>query len=209
MSEAQRETVNTLHRDLHNDSDHMTGPENNSSNDDEPSLLHLHKKARTTHAPVSSLQASLDNVNSVDSNTMNSSTDHSNDSKAPEKSQSSRIRSHLEEGSSKHTPSEEHVAEVLQDVSKDGPSVDKGRRRHSSPTYYARYRQSGANLMTKHMFTGKKVGKRVLYVPVYKRNSHGRLLKLKKTRPRHWKYVEVSELSEEETEGGLKITEEP
>ena len=202
MSEAPGETVNSSNRDLHSDFNHVSGPENNPSNEDAPNLSHSHRKAETTHAPVPFLGVSSDNLNSADLDTINSSTNHSSDSKSPGNSQSSRLRSHLKEGSVRHTPSEEWVAEAL-GIPKDGPSNDKG------GTYYARYRQSGADLMTKHMFSGKKVGKRISYIPVYKRNRHGKLFKLKETRLRHWRYTEVSELSEEEIEGGLKIMEEP
>ena len=209
MSEKLGETVNTSDRDFHSDSNHLLDPLKMSRDDYKHRLFVLHKKARLVHARASSGEASLNNISNADADTMNSSTAHSSDSKAPENLQSSRVGSHLKAGSVTHTLSEEYVAEGLHDVSKDAPPNDKGRKPSASTTYYARYRQTSADLMTRHMFSGKKVGKRVLYYPVYKRNRHGKLLKLKEIRSRHWNYVELSELSEEEIEGGLKLMEEP
>lgn len=140
---------------------------------------------------------------------MNRNTNHSSNSKSPETWQSSRGRSHLKEGSVRHSPSEINAAEILLSLSQGGPSNNTGRRRSVSATHYARYRQINADLMTKHMFTGKKVGKRLKYVPVYKRNRHGKLFKLKEIRAKCWKYVELNKLSEEEVEGDLKMMEEP
>lgn len=59
------------------------------------------------------------------------------------------------------------------------------------------------------MFTGAINGKRPIYVPVYKRNDDGKLLKLVKSRSGYWEYTELKELTEGETAEGLKISKEP
>ena len=73
---------------------------------------------------------------------------------------------------------------MLHGVSKYGPSNDEQQGPPEPATYYARYRKLSPKLMTLHMFTGLKIGNRPRYVPVYRQNSRGKLLKLREIRPR-------------------------
>ena len=193
MSEALDGTVNTSDSDLDSDSNNVSDTENTSSNGDEPGLSHLHKGVKVTHAQTSFFEASS-NINSAESNTMNGSI-RSRDFKAPQKEGSVGRRT--------RTASEEHLANMLLGVSDYGPSDDK------HPTYYAKYRKSSPNFMTLHMFTGQMNGNRPKYVPVYRRNSRGKLLKLRGIGPRGGEYKELSDLLVGEVAGGLKILEEP
>ena len=58
--------------------------------------------------------------------------------------------------------------------------------------------------MTLHMFIGLKYGNSPKSLPVYRQNSRGKLLLLRKIRPRRWEYVELSEQLEEEVARKLK-----
>lgn len=80
---------------------------------------------------------------------------------------------------------------------------------YESENTYSRFRQNGADLMTRHMFSGKMNGKRPIYVPIYKRDKYGYLHRLKRNGKGLWEYVELEKLSESETRARLKLFVEP
>ena len=63
--------------------------------------------------------------------------------------------------------------------------------------------------MTRHMFSGRMNGKRPVYVPIYKRDKHGHLSKLKRDSKGKWEYVRLEALSNSESQARLKLFEDP
>ena len=99
----------------------------------------------------------------------------------------------------------EYFNNTLQDISDSGTSEDESPNPPVSETFHARYRKSGSDLMTLHMFTGKMNGKKPKYEPVYIRNDCGKLLKLVPIPSGHWQYLELKKLTEEEEAEGLEL----
>ena len=103
----------------------------------------------------------------------------------------------------------EDSASMVHNTSDHEASDSESQSHPALRTSHAKYRNSGSSLMTLHMFTGEMKGTRAVYVPVYKRNSFGKLLKLVQDLNGKWKYIEWEQLLEEEIDGGLQILEEP
>ncbi|CAF9918186.1 MAG: hypothetical protein ALECFALPRED_000582 [Alectoria fallacina] len=202
MSETLDGITNTSEGALNGGLKTVLNPEDTSNNNDESGLYHLHKKTKVMHAPVSSLNASSNNTNSVDSTLANSSI-YSRDSKSAKILQSSRAGICPEKHSARHQNNsvpKEYSAKMLYGFSDYGTSDDESPNPSASVTYHARYRSWGPNLMTLHKFTGKMRGKTPIYVPVYKRNNDGKLLKLVNSWSGRWEYIELKTLTEEEGE---------
>ena len=169
------------------------------------------------HTSTSTLEApSINNMNDsdLDSNRQNSSV-YSDDGKEAETPQPSRYRMCRElfsyEGGDITEP-EEYSTNMLRGISAYAASGDEPSSLPEPEPLYSKFRQSGPDLITLHMFTGRTKGETPIYVPVYKRNDFGQLLKLvrRSTGPSgRWEYVELRKLSEEEIEAGLKLWEDP
>ena len=164
------------------------------------------------HDLNSSHEASSNNTNGANSNMTNSSICSNSDSEAAKILQSSPSQVYSEEDSAELqtiTAPEENSVEKGRSISCYGTSDDESPSPPALATVPSRYRNSGPHLRTIHMFTGAINGKRPIYVPVYKRNDDGKLLKLVKSRSGYWEYTELKELTEGETAEGLKISKEP
>lgn len=119
------------------------------------------KKAKLAHAPSSSFEASSNNTDSADSNTLNSSI-YSNDYNAANILQSSQSRicpEKLSSGRQSTTAPEEYLAKTVHSISEYEASDDTPLSPPASETFHAKYRKSSPDLMTLHMFTGKMNGK--------------------------------------------------
>ena len=190
LSEPLDWTVNTSNDNLDGGLENALDPNNTLTHSNELGSYHLDKKAKVTHAPTSSLEASSNDTNSVDSDIMNTSI-FSNDAEAAESSQSLQARMGPEEDSVGHqtinqtnNPPKKCFSETVHGTSDHGTTDD------GPPSPPARYRKSSADLMTLHMFAGRMNGNRPAYVPVYKRDGSGMLLKLLRDRSGQWGYLE-------------------
>lgn len=186
-------------------------PENTAANSDEPGLYHLNKKAKLKHAPISSLEESSDNTKIADSRITNSSI-RSTDFKVIKILESSKPRVGSEKFSAGHqatTVPRKCFAEMVHGISDCGTSDCELPSPPAAIPFHSRYRKFGPSLMTLHKFTDEMNGNKPIYVPVYKRNDCGRLLKLVKGWYGGWEYMELKVLTTEEVDGGLKILEEP
>ena len=211
MSEAIDGTMNTSEDNLNDSFTDVLDPDRTSTNGEITDLYHLRKKAKVAHGPSSSFEASSNKTDSADSNTLNSSI-CSNDHNAANILQSSQSRicpEKLSSGRQSTTAPEEYLAKTVHSISEYEASDDELLSPPASETFHAKYRKSSPDLMTLHMFTGKMNGKTPIYVPVYKRNSFGKLLKLMERWSGHWEYMELKKLTEEELDAGLKTLEKP
>ncbi|CAD6568728.1 MAG: hypothetical protein ASARMPREDX12_001814 [Alectoria sarmentosa] len=201
ISETLDGITNTSKGNLNGGLKTVVNPENTSTNSVESGLYHLHNKTKVIHAPISSLNASSNNTSSADSNLANSSI-YSRDSKSAQILQSSRSGI-PEKHSARHQNTsipKGYSARMLHGISDYGTSDDESPSPSASVTYHAKYRSCGPNLRTLHMFTGMMRGKTPIYMPVYKRNNAGKMLKLVKSWSGRWEYVELKTLTEEEEE---------
>ena len=211
-SEALDGTVNTSNSNLNGGLDNVSDSNNMSPNGDELSSYHLDKKAKVTHARISSFEASSNNTSSADSDMMNSSMCSSDfeAAKILQSLQSSMCPEEASVGRQISTPPNEHFPKMLDGISEYGTSVDDSPSPPASVAFHARYRNSDPSLMTLHIFTGQMNGNKPVYVPVYKRSDSGKLLKLLKNWSGRWEYIEPENWEEEEEEAEeLEIFEKP
>ena len=201
MSEAAENQMNTLEDGLRGNLDSIADLDNTSTNGEQSDFGHLDKTTKVVHHPISAFEESLNNsTNSADPDVLDSST-YSDDSIAANISQSSASHIGLEELSGAYQPgtaSKEDFDDMATDYS------DYEASETASDVYHTRYRQSGPDLMTLHVPTGEMNGKRHVYLPVYQRDSDGKLLKLMRSRSGGWAYKELKMMTEEEVQGGLK-----
>ena len=216
MSEPFNGTIDTLESDPNSDLNSVLDTDIISTNGDEPGSHRLHEKSRTMHTPNSPVEAPSDNNNDDDDDDLNSDklnvSNYSDDHKETKYLQSSQSRTYPEKlspGGHITTKSEEYLTNMLPGISDYVASRDEFPSSPTSEPVYYKYRKSGPDLTTLHMFTGMVNGNTPVYVPVYKRNTSGKLLKLMKDLAGRWGYQELSRLSEEEIEGGLKILKKP
>ena len=213
MSEALDGTTKDPSGDLSGGLSDVLDPDDDTfTKDDKEGEYHASKKAKMTHDEILSSEASSNNTSNANSDTVSNSI-HSSDSRDANIPQSSYSSTSPEKGSSGHqiaTAPEAHSAQTPQGLSDYYKTSDN--ESPSPPTSaksHAKYRKSGPSLMTLHMFTGGFRGKRPAYVPVYKRDSDGKLFKLVKDWSGRWEYTELDQLTEQEAEEGLKLLEEP
>ena len=201
MSEAAENNINTLEDDLKGNLDSIADLEDTSMNSEQSDFGHLDKATKVVQHPISAFEESLNNgTNSADPDVLDSST-YSDDSVAANISQSSASHIGPEELSDAYQPStasKEDSDNMATDYS-DYETSDT-----ASDVYSTRYHQSGPDLMTLHVPTGEMNGKRHVYLPVYQRDSGGKLLKLIRSKSRGWAYKELRIMTEEEVQGGLK-----
>ncbi|KAL9134749.1 MAG: hypothetical protein Q9175_004072 [Cornicularia normoerica] len=212
MSEAPDGTINTSECDLNRGLNELD-PNNTPTDGDQPGFEHLHKKAEVTHPLISYFEKSSNgsNSNSADSDISNSSScsNESNTAKILQSSRSCMCPEELSAGRQTTTVPREYSGKMVQENSIYETSDEESPSPPASEIFPARYRQTGPDLMTLHMFTGEMNGKRPIYVPVYKRDNGGKLLKLMKSWSGRWGYMEPKELMGEEVDEGMKILEEP
>ena len=185
-------TGNTSKDNLDGGLDNASDSTNTSTHWDELGSYHLDKKAKVTHAPTSSLEASPSDTNSVNSDMMNSSI-ISDDAKAGESLQPLQARMSPKEdsvGNQTTTPPKERLSDLLHGMSDCGTPDNEPPSPPAKAASYAKYRKSSADLMTLHIFTGKMKGNRPEYIPVYKRDDSGQLLKLLQDLSGRWRYLE-------------------
>ena len=198
MSEAAENKINTLEDDLKENLDSIA--DNTSMKSEHSDFRHLDKATKVQH-PTSAFKESLNNsINSADPDLLDSST-YSDDSVAANVSQSSASHIGPEELSDAYQPSTASK-EDFDDMATDYSDYETSD--NTSDVYRTRYRQSGPDLMTLHYPTGEMNGKRHVYLPVYQRDSGGKLLKLMRSKSRGWAYKELKIMTEEEVQGGLK-----
>ena len=215
-SEPSDGTMKTSKSDINFILNHVLKSDDITTNDDEPHSCHLHKKAKLMHTSTSPVEApsyknNHDNHNDLDSNRMNSS-DYSENCEEAENVQPSPSRAYSEEVSARRpntTKPEEYLFNMLRGISDYAASEDESLSSPESEPFYSHFRNSGPDLITLHMYTGNVDGKTPMYVPVYKRNEVGRLLKLVRNWSGRWEYVELKKLSDEEIEGRLKLMVKP
>lgn len=182
---------------------------------DEPDSDHLQKKVKLIDPSTSPGNTAPINNNmngsDIDSIRLNSSV-YSDDGKEPEILQPSRYRMCRElfsYGRRGTTEPNGYSTDMLRGISGYAASEDEPPSSPEPEPFYARYRNTGPDLITLHIFTGKTKGETPIYVPVYKRDDIGHLLKLVRKGSGHWEYVELKRLSEEEIEGELKLWKNP
>ena len=201
MSEAAENKINTLEDNLKGNLDNIADLDNTSTNSEQSGFGHLDKTTKVVEHPVSAFEGSSNNsTNSADLDVLDSSI-YSDDSLAANISQSS--ASHIgPEGFSgayqTSTASKEESDNTIMDNS-DYETSDT-----APDVYHTRYRKSGPDLMTLHIPTGEMNGKRYVYMPVYQRDSGGKLLKLMESESGSCAYEELKMMTEEEVQGGLK-----
>ena len=201
MSVPAENKINALEDDLKGNLDSIANPYKTSINSERSDFGHLDKTTKVVQHPISAFEESLNNsINSADPNVLDSST-YSDDSVAANVSQSSASHMDLEglsDANQPSTASKEDFDDMATDYS-DYETSDT-----TSDVHRTRYRQSGPGLMTLHVPTGEMNGKRHVYLPVYQRDSSGKLLKLMRSKSRDWAYKELKIMTEEEVQGGLK-----
>ena len=182
-----------------------------STDNDELVSCHLHKKAKLMHTSTSPVEASSDknNIDNTDlySNRTNSS-NYSDSCEQAENLQPSPSGTYPDEfsaGRQDIAEPEDLLINMLRGISDYAGSEGESTSAPESEPFYSKFRNSGPDLITLHMFIGIVDGKRAVYAPVYKRNELGMLLKLVQDRSGRWAYVELEKLSEEEVEGRLKL----
>ena len=195
MSEAAENKRNTLEDDLKGNLDDIADLDKASTNSQQSGFGHLDKTTKVVQHPSSN-----NSSKGADPDVLNSSI-YSDDSVLANISQSS--ASHIgPEGLSgayqSSTASKEDSDNMAMDTS-DYETSDT-----APDVYHTRYRKSGPDLMTLHIPTGRMNGKRHVYLPVYQRDSGGKLLKLMESRSGGWAYKELKMMTEEEVQGGLK-----
>ena len=193
MSEAAEDKTNTPKKDLKRNLDSIADLDNTSTNSERLYFGRLDKTTQVVQHPNSAFEESLNNsTNSADPDVLDSST-YSDDSVAANVSQSS--ASHI-------GPEELASKEDFDDMATDYSDYEASDT--ASDVYHTRYRQSGPDLMTLHYPTGEMNGRRHVYLPVYRRDSDGKLLKLMRSNSQGWAYKELKIMTEEEVQGGLK-----
>ncbi len=209
MSEPLDETNNTLNGHLSGSPHRAVNPDNILPIDYEPDPYHLDKKAMlipTTTSPVDSSSHQINNDGSK--STGLESSIYSYDSMEANASGSPQSRMSPERLSADHQApyalEEDDLSNITSSISDYEISDDESQSTPAPETYHAKYRKSGPDLMTLHMFTGTFTGNRPRYVPVYKRDESGKLMKLGEDGSGHWGYTKVVVLSEDEIAGGLK-----
>ena len=200
MSEAAENKINTLENDLKGNVDSIADLDNTSMNSEQSDFGHLDKTTKAVQHPISAFEDSLNNsIKSADPDVLDSST-YADDSVVANVSQSSASHIDPEEisGAYQPTASKEDSDDMATDYS------DYETSNTASDVYRTRYRQSGPDLMTLHVPTGEMNGKRHVYLPMYQRDSGGKLLKLMRSNSKGWAYMELKIMTEEEVQGGLK-----
>lgn len=182
---------------------------------DEPDSYHLQEEAESIDPSTSPGNAAPINKNmngsDIDSIRLSSSV-YSDDGKELEILRPSRYRMCRElfsYGPRSTTEPKGYSTDMLRGISGYAASEDEPPSSPEPEPFYARYRKSGPDLITLHIFTGKTKGETPIYVPVYRRDEIGQLFKLVRKGSGHWEYVELKMLSEEEIEGGLMLWENP
>ena len=212
MSEPFNGTIDTLKSDLNSDLNSVSDTHIISTNSDEPGSHHLHKKSKTIHTPNSPVEAPSDNIiDDLNSNKLNVSS-YSDDHEETNLVQSSQSRTYPEKlspGGHITTKPEKYPTNMLHGISDYAASRDELPSSPASEPVYYKYRKSGPDFETIHMFTGKVNGNTPVYVPVYARDTSGKLLKLTQGSAGRWGYEELVRLSEQEIDGGLKILKRP
>lgn len=195
MSEAAENKRNTLEDDLKGNLDDIAGLDNASTNSQQSGFGHLNKTTKVVQHPSSN-----NSTKCTDPDVLNSSI-YSDDSAPANISQSSASHTGPEGLSGAYqssTASKEDSDNMAMDTSNYETSDT------APDVYHTRYRKSGPDLMTLHIPTGKMNGKRHVYLPVYQRDSGGKLLKLMESKSGSWAYKELKMMTEEEVQGGLK-----
>lgn len=206
---------NTKKSDLNNIVNNMLEADNKATDGDEPDSYHPQMKAKLMHPSTSPIDAAPIDNNMDSSNTdskRRNSKFYSEDGKGAEISQLSRYRTYRElfsYGRRGTAESKGYSTDMLRGISYYAAFEDGLPSSPEPEPFYARYRKSGPDLITLHIFTGETKGKTPIYVPVYKRDEIGQLFKLMGKRSGHWEYMELKRLSEEEIEGGLKLWKNP
>lgn len=210
-SKAFDRTVNTPEGDLDGSFNNILDPVNGSANSVDTVLYYIDKKAKMAHDQIPSFEAFSDDANSADSDTVSDSIDShvleatkilqlSQSGMCPEVSSTGRQTTIASRGSS---------AETVRGIPGYGTPNDDTLSPRPSEMHHAKFRRASPDLMTLHRFTGVMNGQKPVYVPVYKRNSFGRLLKLVKDWEGRWKYIKLETLTDDEVEEGLKILVKP
>ena len=223
-------TVNdTAKNDLDSIRKRMREREKVSISNNQPHSYPWDKKAGTMQTSTSPIRASSDNNNNENTNhsQLHSTTQddsvysddgrdfngiYSDDGEDVETLQPSRFRTCWELFSDEvpsAIKSEESSINMPHGTSDYADSEDKPPTYSESENIYSKFRQSGEDLMTRHMFSGRMNGKRPIYVPMYKRDKYGFLFKLKRNKEGSWEYVELENLSESESQARLKLFEDP
>ena len=201
MTEPAGNKIHALEDDLKGNLDSIADLEKTSTNYERSDFGHLDKATKAAQHLTSAFQESLNNsIISADPDVLDSSA-YSDDSVAANISQST--ASHI---GSEGLPDADQPSTASNEDS-DGMATDYSDHETSdtvSDVYPTRYRQSGPDLMTLHVPTGGMNGKRHVYMPVYQRDSGGKLLKLMRSKSRGWAYKELKIMTEEEVQGGLK-----
>ncbi len=217
MSEPLDETNNTLNGHLSGSPHRAVNPDNILPIDYEPDPYQLDKNAMLIPTPTSPVDSSSYRINNDGSkSTSLESSIYSYDSMEANASGSPQSRMFPERLSADHQAlyaPEEDLSNITSSISdyeiSDDISDDESHSTPAPETYHAKYRKSGPDLMTLHMFTGTFTGNRPRYVPVYKRDESGKLMKLGEDGSGHWGYTKVVVLSEDEIAGGLKKKSKP
>lgn len=203
MSKATDGTTKNSNGDLNHGLNSVLDSDDTATKDDKTGLYHASKKAQVTHDRISPFEASSNNTNE-NSDTQNNSI-FSSDSRDVDMPRSSQSTQSPERGLIGHQTAaspQRNSAQMLYSLSDHEATDNESPSPHPSTTFHGKYRKSGPSLMTLHMFTGGFRGERAVYVPVYKRNSGGKLMKLGKDRSGCWEYRELKKLTEQEVEGG-------
>ena len=212
MSELLDRSNDTLKDDLNGGLNGMQNTGNTSHLGDEPRSYPFDKKAKIMPTPTPPLKGSSDEKGMEVSGWSSSSSIYSGCSKSAKILQSSPSRRSEARSSNRDQAtfsSNERSARTAQNTSDHEVSDRRSQSPPALRAFHAKYRNSGSSLMTLHMFTNRMRGTRPVYVPVYKRNSLGMLLKLKKNRHGRWRYIEWEHLEEDEIDRGLKVLENP
>lgn len=187
------------------------------------------KKAGTMQTSISPTEASSDSSNNkatsdyqLHSTTQDKSvySDNGDDSDKPyfddgEDNVSLRpIRSHtswkqFSDESLGDTEPEPMSDDMLHSPSDYATSEDKLPTSPEPKPFYSKFRRCGNDIMSLHMFSGRMNGKRLVYVPVYRRDKYGHLFKLIEVRERVWEYVKLKKLSEDEKQAGATLVKDP
>ena len=162
---------------------------NNNTND---SLLH---STTQEHSVYSDDGPDLDDI-------------YSDDGEDVETLQPSRFRTGLEQYSDEvpsANRSEQGSIDMLHGTSDYTESEYKSPTPPEPEKSYSQFRQCSADLMTRHIFSGRMNGKRPVYVPMYERDKYGNLFKLKRDEKGKWEYMQLEKLSESESQARLKL----
>ena len=220
---------NTAMTDFDSILDRMREWEKVSKRNSQPRSYSLDKKAGTMQTSTSPIEASSgsNNKNNTNDGQLHSTTQddsaylddvddfgdmYLDDGKNVETPQSSRPRTPWElfsdEVPSANEPRESSI-NMLHGTSDYGDIEDEPPTSPVSEKSYSKFRQRGADLMTRHMFSGRMNGERPIYIPMYKRDDYGYLLKLRRNNKGKWGYVKLEKLSQNEKQARLKLFEDP